>query len=555
MKRLIILGVLVVVAALVLAACAPAAPPPTPAPPIVQTVVVEKAVVVPATPLPPKERILTIALSGDVETVDSDFSHFTRANEVNYNTQDQFFFYGSNTLSEGYSMYDPKVIRGGAIESWELAPDGKSVTLNVRKGVKFNHTGNPVTADDFIYYFDRGIQTKSGYLWNIKNANIEKWEKTGDYQFKIYFSKPNPFFFFLFRDQSQAPVDSVEMKKHATSDDPWATKWKARNEAASGEYYVESWSPGVEMVLRANKDYWMGPPYFDKVVLKFVPSSASRVMLLMEGTVDIARDLSPDEIDQLRQAPGVKVVSVPTRNQYIMGLNNKMAPFDNKLVRQALSYAVPYDTIVKDVFRGRALKSQSPVAVKGNGFTPGLWPYEYNLDKAKQLLAQAGKPKGFDFTLDIPTGDPVIEELAILLQSTFKQIGVNMTIDKQTAAIFAERLDKKNHQSWLRDLLWYVDDAAYTGFAFYTCDNPINWMAYCNPKADAVINMAAEIWKPEDLGKKNEYTTEMQRLIIDDAPVLMLGEVNLELAMRDNIEGYMHLPDSMLWYYMLRRKE
>ena len=95
--------------------------------------------------------------------------------------------------------------------------------------------------------------------------------------------------------------------------------------------------------------------------------------------------------------------------------------------------------------------------------------------------------KGFDFTLDIPTGDPVIEELAILLQSTFKQIGVNVTIDKQTAAIFAERLDKKNHQAWLRDLLWYVDDAAYTGFAFYTIGNAINWMNYANPKADDAI--------------------------------------------------------------------
>jgi peptide/nickel transport system substrate-binding protein len=503
----------------------------------------------------PAQRTLTIAMSGDVETVDSDFSHFTRSNEVNYNTQDKFFFYGWNATPDGYSMYDPKVIKGGSIESWTLAPDGKSVTLNVRKGLKFNHTGNPVTADDFIYWFDRGIKTKSGYLWNINNANIVRWEKTGAYQLKVYFSKPSPFFFFLFRDQSEAPVDSVEMKKNATSDDPWSTKWKSRNEAASGAYYVDSWSPGVEMVLKANKNYWMGAPYFDTVVLKVVPSSADRVLLLEQGAVDIARDLSPDETAQLRSAPGVKVLSIPTRDQYHMGMNNKMAPFDNKLVRQALSYAVPYDTIVKDVFRGRALKSQSPVAVKGNGFAPGLWPYEYNLDKAKQLLAQAGMAKGFDFTLDIPTGDPVVEELAILLQSTFKQIGVNATIDKQTAAIFAERLDKKNHQAWLRELLWYVDDAAYTGFAFYTIGNAINWMSYENPKADDAIYKAAAIWKPEDQAKKNELTKTMQQIIIEDAPTLMLGEINLDLAMRDDIEGYVHLPDSLLWFYTLQRKE
>jgi peptide/nickel transport system substrate-binding protein len=501
------------------------------------------------------QHTLTIAMSGDIETLDSDFSHFTKSNEVNYNTQDQFFYYGWNTTPEGYLMYDPKVIKGGSIESWQVAPDGLSVTLNVRQGMKFNHTGNPVTADDFIYYFDRGIQTKSGYLWNINNANITKWEKTGQYQFKLYFSKPSPFFFFLFRDQSQAPVDSVEMKKHATADDPWSTKWKANHEAASGEYYVDSWDPGVQMVLKANPNYWMGKPYFDTVVLKVVPSDANRVLLLQQGAVDIARDLSPDELDQLRKAPGVQVLSVPTRDQYHMGLNNKMAPFDNKLVRQALSYAVPYDTIIKDVFKGQAVKSQSPVAVKGNGFVPGLWPYTYDLNKAKQLLAQAGKPNGFDFTLDIAAGDPVTEELAIVMQSTLKQIGVNMTINKQTDAIFAEGLDKTSHQAWLREILWYVDDAAYTGFAFYTCNNPINWMAYCNPKVDDVVYKAAAIWKPEDQATKNELTKQMQELIIDDAPTLMLGEIDLQLAMRDNITGYLQLPDNMLWYYMLQRKE
>jgi peptide/nickel transport system substrate-binding protein len=425
----------------------------------------------------------------------------------------------------------------------------------VREGTKFNHTGNPVTADDFIYWFDRGIETKSGYLWNINNANIESWEKLGDMEFKINFSKPSPFFFYLFRDQSQAPVDSVTMKANATADDPWSTQWKAKNEAASGEYYVESYNPGVEMVLRADPDYWAGPAYFDKVVLKIIPASADRVLLLQEGSVDIARDLSPSELDNLRNVPGVKVLSVPTRNQYTMGLNNTIAPFDNKLVRQALSYAVPYDTIVNDVFGGRALASQSPVARKGNGFVEGLWPYSFDLEKAKALLAEAGYPDGFDFTLDIASGDPVTEELAILLQSTFKEIGVNVTIDKQTAAIFAERLDKKDHQAWLRDLLWYVDDAAYTGFAFYTCDNPINWMAYCNPAVDEVISEAAAIWKPEDQERKAELTTEMQRLIIEDAPTLLLAETDLQLAMRDNIEGYVHLPDNMLWYYTLRRAE
>lgn len=543
LRRLYVVLMVVTLAA-VLAACAAPVAPATP--------VASAVPVAPATP--DVEQVLTIGISADVETLDPDFSHFQTSNEVHYNTQDQFFLYGSDETPDGYAMYDPTKILGSAIESWEMAPDGLSVMLTVRDA-KFNHTGNPVTADDIIYYFDRGIETKSGYLWNIKNANIEKWKKLSDNQVELTFSKPSPFFFYLFRDQSQAPVDSVEMKKNATADDPWSTKWKARNEAASGEYYVESYTVGVEMVMRANPDYWAGPANFDKVVLKVIPSSADRVMLLQDGSIDIARDLSPDELDNLRNVKGVNVLSVSTRNQYIVGLNNTIAPFDNKLVRKAVSYAVPYESIVKDIFRGRALESRSPVARLGNGFTDGLWPYKYDLEKAKALLAEAGFPDGFQFTLDIQSGNPVIEELAINLQSALRDIGVEMTIEKSTAAVFSERLDKKGRQAWLRDLLWYVDDAAYTGFAFYTCDNPINWMAYCNPDVDKVIYEAASIWKPEDQARKNKLTTEMQRIIIDDAPTLMLAETNLELAMRDNIKGYVHLPDNMLWYYPIHRVE
>ncbi len=513
-------------------------------------------VVISITPvLAQEERVLTIAIAGDIETLDSDFSHFQRANEVNYNTQDQWFLYGTTTSPEGYTFYDPGNIEGSAIESWEMSDDGLSIDLKVREGMKFNHTGNPISADDFIYYFERGVETKSGWLWNIQTAYIDSWEKTGDYELTINFSRPSPFFFYLFRDQSQVPVDSVEVQKHATDDDPWATKWKAKNEAASGEFYVEKWTPGVEMVLRANEDYWAGAPYFDKVVLKIVPSSAERVLLLQQGVVDIAEQLSITELNSLRQVEGVKVLSIPTRNQYHLGLNNTMEPFDNKLVRQAMSYAVPYDTIVEDVFMGRALKSLSPIAVHGQFHDGTMWPYEFDLDKAREMLAEAGYADGFDCALDIPAGDPIIEELAILMQSTWKEIGVNATIDKQTAAVFAEGLDNRTHQSWLRDLLWYVDDPGYIGLCFYVTDRVINWTGYSNLEVDRLVDEMNMLVKPEDREEKAALAKEFQRLIIEDAPSLLLAEPNFELAMRADIEGYIHLPDHILWYYPLYRAE
>lgn len=502
-----------------------------------------------------EENVLVIAISGDIETLDPPFSRFQLSNEINYNVYDQFFRYGWADAGEGYSTADVSQIEGSAVESWEWSDDGLSITLNIRPNVTYPKTGHEVTADDFIYWFERAYGTQSGTEWNALTANIDsidQVEKLGDYQVKINFSAPSPWFFYLFRDQSQAPMDAVEAQAHTESDDEWATRWLAKNDIGSGEYTVESWEPGVEMVLRANPDYWDGPAYFDQVVLRIVPSSANRALLLQQGEVDIAKDLSTDELDLLRGAEGVKVLSVPTRNQMILGFNTQVAPFDNVLVRQALTYAVPYEDVLNGIFNGNGLVSEGPIPVDGQYHDSSLWTYSYDLTKAQELLAEAGYEGGFEFTLDISDGAPTAEQIAILLQDSFSQIGVEMTINRQASAVFAEQLGTLEHQAWMRDLLWYVDDPGYTGALFFRTEAVTNWMGYSNPDLDAVID---ELGATLDEGRKAELAQEYQSILIEDAPALYIVDMPFEIAMRDDIQGYVQLPDNLLWYYLLYREE
>jgi peptide/nickel transport system substrate-binding protein len=292
----------------------------------------------PATPPPgsgSEDRVLRIAIPDDVETVDSPFSHFQISNEVNFNIHDQFFAYGYEDSPDGYRTYNPQQIRGAAVESWRTSADEQTIVLTLRREARFARTGNPVTADDFIYWFERAKALKAGTWFNILTADIEDWKKTGKYEVTLRFGKPSPFFFFLFRDQSQAPVEKTVLALHATEDDSWSTRWAARNDAGSGEFYVAKWIPGVEMTLQANPYYWSGPAYFQKVRLYVVPSSAGRALLLARGAVDIAEQLGTLEIENLREVPGLKITSVPTRTQYLVGMTNTQPPFTNKLVRQA----------------------------------------------------------------------------------------------------------------------------------------------------------------------------------------------------------------------------
>ena len=203
-----------------------------------------------------EENVLVIAISGDIETLDPPFSQNQRSNETNLNVYDQFFRYGRIDSGQGYSIADTGTIEGAAVESWTWSDDLSSIVLKIREGATFPKTGRDLTADDFIFWFERAIGTKAGTEWNVNTAGITSWEKTGSHEVTLQFSRPSPWLFFLFRDQSQGPMDAIEAQANATDDDPWARLWLAKNDIGSGEYYVESWEPGVAMVLRANPDYW-----------------------------------------------------------------------------------------------------------------------------------------------------------------------------------------------------------------------------------------------------------------------------------------------------------
>lgn len=503
----------------------------------------------------PAQERLTIAISGEIETLDPPFSQFQRSNEVNFNILDQYFRYGWADSGAGYGVADTGKVEGSAFESWDWSDDNRVLTLTLRDGAAFTGSGNPVTASDVHYWFERAFGTDAGTEWNAVTAHIDTLDAVkviDDRTVEITFSAISPWFFYLFRDQSQAPIEAAVAKEHVTGDDAWATGWLARNSPGSGEYSVAEWEPGIRMTLAANPDYWDGKAFFDEVVLRVVPASANRALLLQSGEVDIARDLSPDELALLRDAPGVKILSVPTRNQMIMGFNTTEPPFDDPAVRQALAWAVPYQAIVDGVFGGQALPSAGPIPVEGQNHDPSLWSVSTDPAKAREMLAEAGHPDGIAFTLDIAEGNPVTEQIAVILKDAFSQAGVDMAIEVQPAAVFAEGLGQLGHQAWMRDLLWYVDDAGYTGELFFRTGAVANWMGYSNPELDAVITSLGATVDP---GEKATLAGEYQRILIGDAPSIAIVDMPFEIAMRDDIEGYVQLPDNLLWYWPLRRAQ
>lgn len=499
------------------------------------------------------ETVLTIGIPGDVETLDPSFGAAERANEVIKNVYDQPVRYARQETPDGYSIADVTQFEGVVWESFELQPDNVTYKIKVRPGMKFIDSGEEITAETIKYKFERAFGVATSDLWVANTAGVTSLDQVqvdGKYDLTIKLEEPNPLFLPLMRDQDFGIVDPTAIEANATADDPWATAWMAKNAASSGEYYVESWTPGVEMVLRANPDYWAGPACIDKVVLKIIPESANRALLLGQGAIDIAANLSVDEIESLRGTPGVQILSIPSRNQVMLGMNNTMAPFDNVKVRQALAYAVPYEQILESVYHGQGALPQGSWPQRAQFFDPSSWNYTYDPETAKSLLQEAGVADGLSFTLAIPTGDSEMEAVAVILQNAFREIGVTMEIDKQAAAVFFEGLGQRTHQAWMRPVSDYVDDPFYRLFLWFKTDTVINWMNYSNPRIDEITDLLAN---ELDVQRREELTKEAQQIINEDMPVLFVAEPNYMLAMRDDIKGFVLEPDGLLSYYELCR--
>jgi peptide/nickel transport system substrate-binding protein len=501
-----------------------------------------------------EENVLTIGIPGDIETLDPSYGAAEMANTVLKNIYDQPVRYVRKETPDGYTLADVTQFEGVVWESFELQPDEVTYKIKVRPGMQFPETGNEITAETIKYKFERAFGIGVSDQWVANTAGVSSLDQVtvdGPYDLTIKLNAPNPLFLPLMRDQDFGIVDPEAINEHTTADDTWGHEWLAKNYAGSGEFVVESWTSGVEMVLQANPDYWAGKACFDRVVLKVIPDSANRALLLSQGAIDIATNLSVDEVESLQGTEGVKILSIPSRNQVLLGLNNAIAPFDNVQVRQALSYAVPYEQIVEDVFTGQGAVSQSSMPRLAQGFDPNFWPYSYDPEKAKALLEEAGMADGFSFKLSIPVGDAEMEGVAVVLQSTFRDIGVEMEIEKLAAGPFFEGLSQRSHQAWMRTALNYVDDPFYHLFLWYKTDTVINWFKYSNERVDEITDLLATELDPQT---RKDLASEAQQIINEEVPALYVGELNFLLAMRDDISGFVLEPDHLLSFYELCRE-
>jgi len=486
---------------------------------------------------------LAIAIPADLGGWDHDYLAFDLVGlAVMKNCYPFMIEYGVKEQG-GARVMDTGTVEPVFAESWESDAEGKVWTLKVRKGVKFP-SGNEMTAHDVKWSKDRAFAAKAnvaGVYRLIGLSEASQVEVVDDYTVRFTQSQPSDLsnhiqIICLF------VYDSEELKKHATADDPWAKDWATKNPQSGGAYNVADYKAGQEIVLEANPSFPLDAPRVKRVKLQVIPAPANRRLLLEKGEIDIALGLSRRDIDDLRGKSGIEVISSPSNEFVFMPMAMGTPPFDNPLVRRAMAHVVPYDAIVANVYNGNARRSTSPVPLDMPGHSPAGYPFGFDIDKAKALLAEAGTADGFESEIAVLAGDVAQERAAVLVSSAAAQAGIELKVTPLDPGTLFQRRSEKTLPLQIANGQMWVNDIEYLLAVCLTPTGFLNYAGYDNPR---IVEIFQTLNRTSDKAARNTLFAEVQGILAADVPWLVLAQPHFDLPVSAGVSGWVQPVDGL----------
>lgn len=497
--------------------------------------------------------VVNVALGSDVDLLDP---HMFRTDAAYVVTANVY----APLLRQKYEEVDGALqgtdeYEGGLAETWEISEDGREAVFNLRKDAKFAD-GTPVTSADVKYTFERAMLGPGYITALLPFVGIDKPEQIetpDDHTVVVRPSFESPLFERFMTFQVFGAINSKEAKEHATKDDPWATEWMKDNVTPSDAYQVAEVARGRETVLEPNPNYWGADEVKNGGVrLRVVPDPDQRVLLLRSGDVDLVDSIPPRLVPQLEEDPALNVFRLPSSRITYLGMNNKIAPFDDERVRQAISYAIPYQDIIDKVQYGYASLAKGPVPpAMSSSAGEELWPYETNVEKAKELLAEAGATN-LSTEFVVRQAIPQDAEAAVFIQDALREIGIDVTIERVPDAVYFQRLNEHSLPMFLHDWFSWGEDPFFQMSFLLKSGAFTNYADYSNPEFDALLEEGTFELDPE---KRAEISRQAQEIAIEEAPWAFLYSADYIVAARQGVTGVTRPFDQTLRFEHLSKSE
>ncbi len=504
-----------------------------------------------ASPSAAKKDMVVMAFQlDDLITFDPAEVYELTGMEMMANIYDRLLFFPSDDIENP---------QPGLAESWSVSDDGKTYTFKIRKGATF-HSGNPVTAEDAAWSLQRVIKLNKGPAFIIGDLgftaeNVDSMIKAVDESTLVVTTGAVYAPSYVINCLCSGPgsiVDKKEAMAHEAGGD-FGNGWLKTGDAGSGPFKLNTWKANELVMLDRFDGYWKGAASIKRVALRHVPESASQRLMYEKGDVDLARNLSPEDIATLGKREDTSVRSIPQGAIYYMGLNQKNTYLAKPEVREALKWLVDYKGIEQNILKGTKVIHQSflPAGVLG---AIDDNPYTYDVEKAKALLKSAGLADGFKITIDVTNAYPT-NVIAEAIQANFAKAGIELEIlpgdNKQTLTKYRARQHDIYIGRWSPD---YADPNSNTqGFAW----NPDNsdtsstkLLAWRNSWDIPAMTKEAEAALIEsNVAKRKAMYEAMQREHLKTSPFVLMYQDILVVAQKDYVSGFEIGPSSDYIYY------
>ena len=402
--------------------------------------------------------------------------------------------------------------------------------------------GNTITSEDVRWSFDRIIANDGVGRFLLSwggGINVEAPirvidDRTFDL---VVLDTNNPYSLAVLTYGQMGPLDSVEVLSNATEDDPWGAEWLSTNSASFGSYRLDSITPGEELRLVPNPNWWGSAPDIDLIVVRAIPDAAGRLQLLQAGEVDFADKLT---LAQFASVGGeLQAIAANGNTTVPLALNSGFEPFADVRVRQAISSAIDRTALVQGPMQGSAKEALYQVLSEVPQPPPPGDPATYDPDRARALLAEAGYGDGLSFTLTINPvrPGPFSEDLAVLMKDQLADVGIDMSIEVMaSSADFQAQLQEGQLQAWLSSQTPGISDPQFAWLLVHHSTKAFERAhGYSNARIDELIDiMAFTPYGPE----RDAMVLEAHQILIDEVPWVPLIELVNPISLGPDVESF-----------------
>jgi peptide/nickel transport system substrate-binding protein len=481
---------------------------------------------------PESERIFVYAIDADPSSLDPHTTTNATDNLIKLNVYEALLRFKPNTVT----------VEPWLATEWRVTPDGLTYNFTLRRGVKF-HDGTEFDAAAAKFSMDRMKTINRGLGFVLRNATVAV---TGRYTLRVSLSKYDASFF--------PGLASVMMVSPAAFGprmaEENATRWAFNNAVGTGPFRFERWEVRRRIDMVKFQDYWGGwnRPHVDRIVHLVVQDSATRRLMLERGDVDVIFRLEdqPDDIRALRQRPGIAVRTFPTLSITYIVMATHRGPLRDVRVRKALSYAVDYNAIQFLAYGFQAKQARGPLNSTIPYWNRNLFQYKRDLDRARQLLAEAGHPRGgfsveFGYVGTVDNQRRIVE----IVQQNLAELGITVVPKPSTFPVLVASMQDPNRSPELFNLNNHsaYPDPDYTFSQFFHSSargsGGLNGGWYSNPEADRLIEQGATTADP---ARRREIYTRLQTVIVNDTPMIWNAELVFVVAYRDYVKGLQYVP-------------